>query len=162
MARGRRRVLWRSYSVHVLKLGVWFVCWATRCSVDVQESGERSVLVLGKVTSMERNHAAVTTATAGSGSVAIKIEGTDEQSHITFGRHFDASKTLYSRVRYRHVVIASRRSACASNMSDVPRRRARLQITRASIDLLKESFRDQMSKMDWLLVKKLKEVFGIP
>ena len=36
------------------------------------------------------------------------------------------------------------------------------QITRASIDLLKEGFRDQMSKLDWILVKKLKEVFGIP
>ncbi|OIR57970.1 MAG: translation initiation factor eIF5B [Amphiamblys sp. WSBS2006] len=35
------------------------------------------------------------------------------------------------------------------------------QITRESIDVLKDSFREEMLKEDWALVKKLKAVFGI-
>ena len=57
------------------------------------------MLVLGKVTSLERNHVAVQTATAGSGSVAVKIEGTEEQTRIEVGKHFDTSQGVYSRVR---------------------------------------------------------------
>jgi len=34
-------------------------------------------------------------------------------------------------------------------------------ITRDSIDLLKESYRDDMTKDDWATVVKLKKVFGI-
>ncbi len=68
-------------------------------AVAHQETGERSVLVLGKVTSLERNHVAVQSATAGSGSVAVKIEGTDEQSRLEVGKHFDVAQGVYSRVR---------------------------------------------------------------
>ena len=56
------------------------------------------MLVLGKVTSLERNHVAVQTATAGSGSVAVKIEGTEEQTRIEVGKHVDTSQGVYSRV----------------------------------------------------------------
>lgn len=34
-------------------------------------------------------------------------------------------------------------------------------LSRVSIDKLKEHFRDEMSKDDWNLVRKLKPVFGI-
>ena len=35
------------------------------------------------------------------------------------------------------------------------------QITRESIDILKETFREDMSKEDWLLIVKLKKEFKI-
>jgi translation initiation factor 5B len=50
---------------------------------------------------------------------------------ITYGRQFDATHMLYST------------------------------LTRASIDALKENFKDQLEKDDWRLVVKLKKVFNI-
>ena len=58
------------------------------------------MLVLGRVTSLERNHVAVQTATPGTGSVAVKIEGDAEQQRIEVGRHFEPAQGVYSRVRY--------------------------------------------------------------
>jgi translation initiation factor 5B len=34
-------------------------------------------------------------------------------------------------------------------------------VTRDSIDLLKENYRDEMTKDDWVCVMKLKKIFGI-
>ncbi|KAK6588139.1 Fun12p GTpase translation initiation factor IF2 [Cryptosporidium xiaoi] len=64
--------------------------------------------------------------------VAIKIQPFASDSNITYGRHFDYNDKLVSR------------------------------ITRDSIDILKEHFRDDLSKDDWKLVIQLKKVFGIP
>ena len=51
--------------------------------------------------------------------------------NITYGRQFDATHSLYST------------------------------LTRASIDALKENFKDALENEDWRLVVKLKKVFGI-
>ena len=50
---------------------------------------------------------------------------------LTYGRQFDHTHSLYSK------------------------------LTRPSIDALKEFFKDEVSKEDWLLVVKLKKVFDI-
>ena len=50
---------------------------------------------------------------------------------LTYGRQFDASNSLYST------------------------------LTRASIDALKENFKEKLQKEDWILVVKMKKVFGI-
>ncbi len=86
---------------------------------------------LGRIASMELNHKAVDTATAGQ-SVAMKIEGGNatEQSRL-YGRHFDHNDQLVSR------------------------------ISRESINALKAHFADEMSRQDWALVVKLKRTFGI-
>ena len=52
--------------------------------------------------------------------------------NITYGRQFDHTDTLYS------------------------------EISRASIDALKEYFRSDLDKSEWKLVAKLKPMFGIP
>jgi translation initiation factor 5B len=55
----------------------------------------------------------------------------ESNSTITYGRQFDATNMLYST------------------------------LTRASIDSLKENFKDALEKEDWRLVVKLKKVFNI-
>ncbi|KAF0685444.1 Aste57867_22658 [Aphanomyces stellatus] len=55
----------------------------------------------------------------------------DSDSNVTYGRHFDHQQKLYSH------------------------------LSRASIDALKENFKDDLAKDDWRLVIKLKGVFGI-
>jgi translation initiation factor 5B len=52
-------------------------------------------------------------------------------THIQYGRHFDDSMQLVS------------------------------QISRDSIDALKEHFRDEMKQTDWQLILKLKKQFNI-
>lgn len=55
----------------------------------------------------------------------------ESNPNITYGRQFDSSHMLYST------------------------------LTRASIDALKENFKDQMENEDWRLVVKLKKIFNI-
>mmetsp|Transcript_62284 Transcript_62284/g.157395 ORF Transcript_62284/g.157395 Transcript_62284/m.157395 type:complete len:1365 (+) Transcript_62284:122-4216(+) len=64
-------------------------------------------------------------------SVCVKIEQNTSQTHITYGRHFDYTNLLYS------------------------------QITRSSIDCLKENFKDEMKKEDWELIIGMKALFKI-
>ena len=64
-------------------------------------------------------------------AVCIKIQGTAAQSYVTYGRHFDETNLLYS------------------------------QLSRKSIDALKDNFKDDLQKADWQLVMKLKPMFGI-
>ena len=52
-------------------------------------------------------------------------------SNIAYGRHFDHKNKLYSK------------------------------LTRESIDALKENFKDDLTKEDWMLVIRLKKVFDI-
>jgi translation initiation factor 5B len=86
---------------------------------------------LGRIASMELDHKAVDVARAGQ-SVAMKIEaGNATEAARVYGRHFDATDELVSKV------------------------------SRESIDALKEHFREAMTKDDWRLVVKLKAMFQI-
>ncbi|KAI8375224.1 hypothetical protein BD560DRAFT_445942 [Blakeslea trispora] len=97
------------------------------------ETQLREVITLGKVTSIEQNHKTVEAVKKGGAGagVAIKIECASYETPKTYGRHFEESDELYARV------------------------------TRASIDILKESFRNDLSKEEWGLVVKLKKVLGV-
>lgn len=69
--------------------------------------------------------------TARKGS-SVAIKIVNESNpNITYGRQFDSTHSLYST------------------------------ITRASIDALKENFRDKLETEDWRLVVKLKKVYNI-
>uniref|UniRef100_A0A061RKG6 Eukaryotic translation initiation factor 5B n=1 Tax=Tetraselmis sp. GSL018 TaxID=582737 RepID=A0A061RKG6_9CHLO len=86
---------------------------------------------LGRVASLEKEHKAVDEARVGD-MVAMKLEATNaNEGSRLYGRHFDHKDELVSH------------------------------ISRKSIDLLKENFRDEMTRPDWQLVIKLKKVFGI-
>jgi len=65
-------------------------------------------------------------------SVAIKIELAENEPARMVGRHFEERDEIVSH------------------------------ISRESIDVLKEAFRDSMSKEDWVLVVKLKKLLNIP
>ncbi|QLG73171.1 hypothetical protein HG535_0E02550 [Zygotorulaspora mrakii] len=94
---------------------------------------EKIILQLGKVTSLEINHQPFNEVKKGqtAAGVAMRLEDPSGQQPI-WGRHVDETDTLYS------------------------------MISRRSIDTLKDkAFRDQVSRADWLLLKKLKPVFGI-
>ncbi|GMM54387.1 translation initiation factor eIF5B [Maudiozyma humilis] len=104
------------------------------CAVRYDPSTkERHILALGKVASLEINHQSVPEVKKGqtAAGVAVRLDDPSGQQPI-WGRHVDESDTLYS------------------------------MISRRSIDTLKDpAFRDQVSRSDWLLIKKLKPVFGI-
>ncbi|EXX55781.1 Fun12p [Rhizophagus irregularis DAOM 197198w] len=96
-------------------------------------TNQREIITLGKVTSMEQNHKATEIAKKGhtGAGIAIKIECAVYESSKTFGRHFVETDELYSK------------------------------ISRVSIDVLKESFRDDLSKDEWQLIIKLKKILDI-
>lgn len=103
------------------------------CVPPSVDNGFSEPLRIGKVTSIELNHKPVDSVKKGSPSVAIKIE--PEHLNDTpkmVGRHFMDSEPLISRM------------------------------SRTAIDLLKEHFRDELSKDDWNFVRKLKSIFNIP
>lgn len=82
---------------------------------------------LGRIASLEHNHKNVDKATKGQ-SVAMKIQPQMAvESSRAYGRHFDCKDELVSRV------------------------------TRRSIDLLKEHFRDELAKEDWILLAQIKK-----
>jgi len=92
----------------------------------------REGIDIGKIASMEINHKVVDTAKKGQ-TVAMKIVGTNaDEMQKMFGRHFDMEDELVSK------------------------------ITRRSIDLLKENYRDDLTTEEWRLVVKLKKLFEIP
>ncbi|PVU87871.1 hypothetical protein BB559_005842 [Furculomyces boomerangus] len=104
------------------------------CVVNLNaETKQRETITLGKITSMEINHKPVTVVKRGeSGAgVAVKIECPSYETPKLFGRHFDEKNELYSKV------------------------------SRQSIDILKESFRDDLTKEEWALVIKLKKILDI-
>jgi len=111
------------------------------CGVEVVEGTLRrgtpicvpakGALMLGKVTSIEKEKREVFQARRGE-QVAIKVQpGGPAEATKAYGRHYDAKDELVSRV------------------------------SRNSIDLLKENFRDSVEPEDWKLMVKLKKVFGI-
>ncbi|XP_059184040.1 eukaryotic translation initiation factor 5B [Centropristis striata] len=85
---------------------------------------------IGVVTSIEMNHKSVDSAKKGQ-EVCIKIEPIPGESPKMYGRHFEATDIIVSK------------------------------ITRASIDALKNWFRDEMQKTDWQLIMELKKTFEI-
>ncbi|RKO87880.1 hypothetical protein BDK51DRAFT_20506, partial [Blyttiomyces helicus] len=92
----------------------------------------KKVIGLGRVTSIEMNHKAKTEAKKGDPSVAIRIEVPGFDTPRMFGRHFDEKNEIYS------------------------------QITRQSIDILKNAFRNDVSKEEWgLIANVLKKKLGI-
>jgi translation initiation factor 5B len=86
---------------------------------------------IGRVTSIEANHKPLAEVRRGGPSVAIKIEHASYEPARMVGRHFGEKDELVSK------------------------------ISRASIDVLKENFRNDLNKEDWALVVKLKKVFNI-
>ncbi|KAJ1661113.1 eukaryotic translation initiation factor 5B [Dispira simplex] len=104
------------------------------CVVDVDpETKERKPLSIGKVTSIEQNHKTVEQVKRNQypGGVAIKIECPVYETPKMIGRHFTEKQEIYSH------------------------------ISRTSIDVLKESFRKDLSKEEWALVVKLKKILDI-
>lgn len=59
----------------------------------------KEVLSLGRVSSIERDHKAVSIFKKGQPSVAIKIEGGD----VAYGRHIDESELIYSHISRRSI-----------------------------------------------------------
>jgi len=94
----------------------------------MQPSGEP--LEIGYVGSIENNKKPVEIAKKKQ-SVALKILARNDQTHIMYGRHFDHTNQIFSK------------------------------ISRESIDCLKEVFRDDMSKEDWKCVVKIKKILDI-
>ncbi|KIK55367.1 hypothetical protein GYMLUDRAFT_76583 [Collybiopsis luxurians FD-317 M1] len=89
---------------------------------------KKEIIDLGKVTSLEINHKSmdVVKKSQAGGGVAVKIEHAVYQSAKMYGRHFDDKDEILSH------------------------------ITRQSIDVLKSSFRTDVSNEEWLLIKALK------
>ncbi|XP_052861683.1 eukaryotic translation initiation factor 5B [Anopheles cruzii] len=85
---------------------------------------------LGVVTSIEANHKQLETARKGQ-EVCIKIEPIPGETPKMFGRHFDETDLLVSK------------------------------ISRQSIDACKDYFRDDLLKSDWTLMVELKKTFQI-
>jgi len=97
-------------------------------------TGKKEIIPLGKITSLEINHKSVDLVkkSQAGGGVAVKIEHAVYQSAKMFGRHFDEKDEIIS------------------------------QISRASIDVLKTTFKVDVSNEEWLLIKALKTRLGIP
>ncbi|XP_048453913.1 eukaryotic translation initiation factor 5B [Rhincodon typus] len=90
----------------------------------------KNFIDIGIVTSIEVNHKQVDVARKGQ-EVCIKIEPIPGESPKMYGRHFEATDFIVSK------------------------------ISRQSIDALKDWFRDEMQKSDWQLVMELKKIFEI-
>jgi len=100
-------------------------------SAETAVSRRKSNLEIGRVISIEKDHKPVEKANRGD-LVAIKIDTANSPNPTTtYGRHFDHTNKLYSL------------------------------ISRKTIDSLKEFFKEQMKKEDWLLVIELKRIFNI-
>ncbi|KAH7344044.1 hypothetical protein B0J17DRAFT_645130 [Rhizoctonia solani] len=100
------------------------------CVVKTDPSGKKETISLGKVTSLEINHKPfeVVKKSQVGAGVAVKIEHAVYESAKMFGRHFDDKDEVYSMV------------------------------SRQSIDVLKETFRKDVSMEEWQLIKALKTV----
>ena len=97
------------------------------CPKQIPNTGLPAYLDIGRVASLEINRKAADVAKQGQ-TAAVKI---DAVTSIAFGRQFDHTYSLYSRV------------------------------TRNSIDALKEFFREDCERSDWDLLVRLKKQFGV-
>ncbi|KAJ3338454.1 hypothetical protein HDU93_009470 [Gonapodya sp. JEL0774] len=91
-----------------------------------------TIVQIGKVTSIELNHKAKDVVKKNEPAVAIKIESPSYEAPKLIGRHFTEKDSIISA------------------------------ITRQSIDVLKDSFRNDVSKDEWATIVKLKKVLQIP
>ncbi|KAL6842130.1 hypothetical protein ACP4OV_028109 [Aristida adscensionis] len=99
--------------------------------VPSKDRGSDIVHGLGRISSIKTSNG-VQIDSAKKGVVSIKIIGENPQEKSRlYGRHFNASNELLS------------------------------QISRRSIDVLKEYYRDEMSDENWQLIRRLKKQFGI-
>ncbi|KAF8075906.1 hypothetical protein FPV67DRAFT_1604632 [Lyophyllum atratum] len=94
-------------------------------------TGKKEIIPLGKITSLEINHKTqdIVKKSQAGAGVAVKIEHAVYQSAKMFGRHFDDKDEILSH------------------------------ISRQSIDVLKESFKADVSMEEWHLIKALKPFF---
>ncbi|KAJ7477244.1 hypothetical protein B0H11DRAFT_2234711 [Mycena galericulata] len=94
---------------------------------------KKEIIDLGKITSLEINHKThdFVKKSQAGAGVAVKIEHAVYQSAKMFGRHFDDKDELLSH------------------------------ITRQSVDVLKNSFRADVTPEEWMLIKQLKPRFNI-
>ncbi|CAH1777492.1 unnamed protein product [Owenia fusiformis] len=90
----------------------------------------REFTTLGRISSIELNNKPIDIARKGQ-EVCIKIENTGGGTPQMFGRHFDETDLLVSK------------------------------ISRESIDAVKDYFREDMLKTDWVLIKEMKKLFEI-
>ncbi|KAJ3313645.1 hypothetical protein HDV04_001655 [Boothiomyces sp. JEL0838] len=90
-----------------------------------------NIISLGKVVGIELNKKPKQVVKRGDPSVAIRVECATYQTPAMYGRHFTQDNEIYSH------------------------------ITRQSIDVLKNTFRDEVSKDDWKLVVRLKKILSI-
>ncbi|KAJ2067966.1 eukaryotic translation initiation factor 5B [Coemansia sp. S155-1] len=97
------------------------------------ETKVREVVTLGKISTIKVNDKPVNIVRKANAGAGftIRIENTVADHDKTYGRHFDENDLLYSR------------------------------ITRRSIDVLKETFRADLTKEEWRLVAKLKSTLGV-
>ncbi|KAL2200393.1 hypothetical protein P885DRAFT_57273 [Corynascus similis CBS 632.67] len=92
-------------------------------------TGQKEIIPLGRVTSIEREHKQVPICKKGQPSVAVKIETGGHQP--AYGRQLEDKDMLYS------------------------------QISRPSIDTLKQFYRNDVTKEEWELIIKLKSTFDV-
>ncbi|VDN36390.1 unnamed protein product [Dibothriocephalus latus] len=90
----------------------------------------RDNICLGRVFSIESNHKTVPEARTGQ-EVCVRIDPLESEAPKLFGRHFDHTDTLISK------------------------------ISRESIDIVKEFFRNDLNKEDWKLMVELKKYLSI-
>lgn len=90
----------------------------------------RENICLGRVFSIESNHKTVPEARTGQ-EVCVRIDPLEGEAPKLFGRHFDQTDTLISK------------------------------ISRESIDIVKEFFRNDLNKEDWKLMVELKKYLSI-
>lgn len=143
--KAKRKEQYRNIAVFPCKLRILPNCvFNARDPIVVGVSVEDGILVsgtplavpskdkleLGRVSSIEINHKQVESARKGQ-EVCIKIEHCSSDAPKLYGRHFDHTDILMSR------------------------------ISRDSIDACKEYFRDDLIKEDWKLMIELKKAFEI-
>lgn len=118
----------------VIKVGTPIcVSVPSKDSVSVPSKGRSESIIhgLGRISSIKTSNGNQILS-AKNGVVSIKIMGDNPQEKSrSYGRHFDASNELLS------------------------------QISRKSIDILKEYYRDEMSDENWQLIRRLKKQFKI-
>lgn len=116
---------------------------------------------IGVITSIELNHKTIDFAKKGQ-EVCIKIEPIPGEAPKMYGRHFEATDIIVSKVRMQRKVLQFYRVLPSVQIFHMKNPvMVMFQITRASIDALKNWFRDEMQKTDWQLIVELKKTFEI-
>ena len=104
---------------------------------------------MGVVSSLEVNHKQVEIARKGE-EVCIKIEPTGGEAPKLYGRHFDHTDLRISKWGGHLVPLPT-----LSLSLPLP------QVSRESIDAVKNYFREDLQKSDWQLFIELKKIFHI-